>query len=150
LAPCEKAIFDKDDDSLSLISVMHGVTALVANDASLPANSAIPKPWAVAGIWLREPGDEGRTYLQRLVLVSPSGDILAEGTIPLSFPTRTFQSVIALKGFPIGEHGDYEIRISLREETPNAGEWRDVMTYPIEELHLPPAEADLVGDGAEV
>jgi hypothetical protein len=136
-APCQKAILDKGDNSLSIIGVMHGLVAnLSAIDPKpLPANAVAPLVWSAASIWLRTPEDEGKAFEQKVDVIDPNGSRFDSNNASLFKMThRTHHITINGAGFPIAVAGEYKVVLSLREV--GQEEWRKIIEYPVEITHI--------------
>ena len=82
-APCQKAIIDQQDQSISMISILTGIKAQPLPDdqnraTPVPPNAAAPFKWAAVSVWLRQPDDGDRTFEQRFAVHLPNG-IVVEG-----------------------------------------------------------------------
>lgn len=132
-APCEKAIIGADG-SVSLISVIanldfarvHPVPEERVGDAT-----SAPFTWSIVAMWSFEtPIPEARTFEQRFVLLSPSGDILLDNVVAFTFPagSQTHAVTTGILGFPMKEAGMYLVKLSIRE--PGA-EWIESARHPV-------------------
>ena len=138
--PAEKALIERDDSSLSLISVIGGITVNVTPDGKdLPEDAGIPFRWAVAAMWLRQPDDEDKAFEQRVDVVSPSNKVTGGAVSAFTMSRRTHYNVVRGEGFPVAQPGQYHLRLSLRETGKDA-EWEVVSEYPLEIIHNPSDE----------
>jgi hypothetical protein len=130
--PCEKAIIDRTDELISLISVIHSVS-VNAPDENIARNPKIPQRWFVVTMWMADAGDEGKRFEQRLVMTNPDGkpelSVLAEFDM-----TKQFHRTIGrINRFPVGVAGRYELSVSIREI--GTEEWSQAGSYPIAVEH---------------
>jgi hypothetical protein len=139
-APCRKVLIDSDDNSLSLLEVMEvfGVT-LLPNATPAPTD-VLPLPWGVITLWAQTPEDGGIEYEQRLQVIRPNGETFVEGTMSFTMTHRTQRNRIALSVIPVGQVGEYRLRLSLRRAGTNA-RWQTKAEYPLEVRHIPQAQA---------
>jgi len=144
-APCERVAFDQKDNSASLINVFQGFHVLLIEHSpdnlptSLPgaavlvAGNALPIRWVVFSLWRRVDADEGKTFEQICELVSPSGQESFKAKLPFKM-TKDFQrNVMNVSKFPIGENGEYSIKLYLSE---GGGEPQLMGSYPVSITHL--------------
>ena len=140
-APCQKAIINQDDKSVSLISVISGLTIAPPDTEASPINpnTFAPIAWSAVSVWVKTPDDDAETvFEQRLDVFGPKGgEILTSAETPFKMTHRTHQ--IAMNGalFPIGIPGEYNLVLSFR--VLGAEEWREVARYPVEITHVVPA-----------
>jgi len=131
-APCQKAIIDEVDKSVSLVGVMHGFNFQAIGEppsATLPTNVVIPMNWAMVSIWLRLPEDNDKTFEQLIELITPDNTKVQASTQAFQMTTRTHQIAMSANTFPVGKTGEYKLVLSLREieQTP----WVQILEYPI-------------------
>jgi hypothetical protein len=129
--PCEKIIVAKEDNSPNLIGVFGGFKFNVEGETAPSADAPVSLPlrWSTFTFWLKEDNDEGRTYEQRIDLLSPSGSLLLSQTAEFVMTARRHRNSSTSFGFPITGPGRYVLRLTLRDTSADAG---DVVTeYPI-------------------
>jgi hypothetical protein len=131
---CQKAIIDKQDGNVSMITLLHSITVQIVGEEDLPADAMIQAPWATVATWWREPADEGRTFQPRVELLFPSDEhaippIDGDPFIP---ETVTYTTVTNAIGLPVARQGSYTVRVSLREV--GSSEWHIAGTVPLEIL----------------
>src|SRR5688500_8249294 len=117
LLPCNYAIISRDDNSVSLINVMQGVTAALPQGA-VGQNVLLPNRWAVFAYWLKEPSDGDQEFEQRLELVAPSNETVVAQESTFRMTQNTHSQVGHVLGMPItnvtaGSHA-FKLRLSLR------------------------------------
>jgi len=136
-APCQRAIIDKSDSSISLIAVLHGLTVNALGEASgepIPPNAVIPMNWSIGTIWLRSPEDGEKTFEQRVDIITPDNSRVEASPQPFQMTHRTHHLAVAANVFPVGVAGEYRVVLMLREVRENA-EWTQVAEFPIEIKH---------------
>ena len=144
--PAEKAMTERDNSALSLITIMNGLQVeRPAEGVDLPADAMLPVRWAVAAMWFREPGDEGKAFEQRVEVVLPDGSIGATAILPFALPRRTHHGTVRGDLFPVGQAGEYLFRLALREAGTD-DEWQIITEYPFEVLHIDPRSETPVSD----
>lgn len=129
-APCQRAIIDRTDTSVSLIAVMNSITA-ESFEPNLSPDAVGVLLWAAVTIWEQTPGDEDRTFEQRVQIVRPDGEAVGEGAISFAFAERIHQTAVSGTFFPVGQPGLCQMRLSLRE-TGDEHNWAVVTEYPVE------------------
>jgi len=116
-AACEKVILDQAGVP-SLISLFTKLKMLLPGQlADVPGNAVAPKEWAVFTSWDRLPTDEGKIFNQCLQVLYPDGKVFFENR-DLKFavkPGERQHNAVGIYGFPIGQKGDYMIRMWLEE-----------------------------------
>ncbi len=131
-AMCQKAIIDRDE-TLSLISLFNGIE-LLPEAGQLEPSSTTAFNWSMVSCWLRTSEDDGKTFEQRLQVVFPDGSARGESILTFKMSSRIHQNTVTATEFPVGQSGEYQMRISLRE----VAEGRDfeiVSDYPFEVTH---------------
>ena len=136
-APCQKAIIDKADNTVSLIGVIQGLVInlnAVRPIGDIPVDAVIPMSWAIATVWLQTPEDGEKKFEQRIDIITPNNTRLPANAQQFQMLLRTHQIAVIAASFPIGIQGEYKLVLSLREVEAN-GEWIDLAEYPIEIQH---------------
>ena len=131
-APCSHSVIDQDENTLSLISVLEGLTTSAV--LPLPENAQAPIRWSIVTVWLRTPEDEGITSEQLTQIILPDGKTAAPATLTFQMTHRTHRNRVAVFGFPISQPGEYRVQLSLREIGDRNG-WQVVSEYPIMVTH---------------
>lgn len=133
-APCQKAIIDRDETLISMIAILHGIGISAPTGEEVPANASTQVNWATVSIWLRTPGDEDRTFEQRLEVVSPDGVVQGHVDTSFTMTMRNHQNLTGGNTFPVGLPGEYTLRLLLREVgAENA--WQMISEYPFVVTH---------------
>jgi hypothetical protein len=116
--PCERAIIAKDDDTVSLISVIQTVIFAVPREV-IGQRITLPHQWSIFTYWLKEDGDEGITFEQRVEFVSPSNEPLFIQDTQFSMPRPTHSIVGRVGVMPVdtGSEGGSQnvLRLYLRQ-----------------------------------
>jgi hypothetical protein len=136
-APCQKIIVDREDSLVSAISLINGMIVEVPADSPLPDNVETFSPWAVLATWLKEPGDEGKRFEQRLQILSPSGIERGGGTLEFEMTARTHNNTMKGQTLPVSEPGELTLRLSLREAN-SSTDWAIKAEFPLEIIHQKP------------
>jgi hypothetical protein len=132
-APCQKGIIDKNESTVSMISLINGVTVARLGE-EIDENAVLPYSWCAVSAWFKEAEDEGANFEDLVELVSPDGNVLVRSMIPFTLPARIHQNLHNSFGFPAGRAGIYTLRLSIRR-VPNENGWSVVSEYPIEVAH---------------
>ncbi|MDP9317091.1 MAG: hypothetical protein M3R24_40600 [Chloroflexota bacterium] len=126
--PCDKVLIDQDGRT-SLIALWDTVTLGVASNMDVPRELVIPVRWSIVSLWERTPEDGDTTYEQRTYLRLPDGEIQGETTHTFTMTQRRHQTVANASNFPVGQGGDLQIVLEIREV--GQDEWRPVSEYTI-------------------
>lgn len=137
IVACEKVIFDMQDNTASLITLMEGVR--VAVDADLPEDAEMPLVWSVYSMWRKEVGEGDREFEQRVEMISPAGKVVKRYDARFKFVDgkNNHRVKTTVVGLPIGEDGEWSIKLSLRRKAEKS-EWDDVASLPFEIDHIGP------------
>src|SRR5947209_18596346 len=112
---CQKAIVDRDQGGVSMISLMS--VFQLRTVAGLPSapDLVIPLAWATVASWFREDDDAEHEFQPRIDVVWPNGEVAVEipGS-PFRMGHPAVQSVTNQIGLPVGQQGLYSMRIYLR------------------------------------
>ena len=130
---CQKAIIDRADGNISLITILNGFTAFLPPDGPIAEDTVIAIPWAAVTVWEREDDDEGKTFHQTLRVVKPDGTEDGEGELTFTFSERVHTNTMTANAFPAGQEGIHHIQLLVREEGVEG--WNKVASYPIEVRH---------------
>jgi hypothetical protein len=144
--PAEKVLIDSGDNSLTIVGVLSSIEVGIQKDTSLPENAGVPMQWATITIWrIEDPSEDGVTFQQRVELVSPSGKRTLESTMDFVLPEGvSHRNRSIMQGFPIGEPGQYTLRLSVRKLNVDE-DWRYVADYPIKLSHRDPIDVQFAG-----
>lgn len=127
---CEKAIFDKESNSVSLIGVLHDIFIPVIRHVQIPPDTQAPLSWTAISIWFHTQGDEAQMYEQCCTLFDSNGNRLLTSEITqfqmLKPAMRVYYRFIS---FPVHTPGQCWLRLFLR--TVGVSEWTSVATYPL-------------------
>lgn len=134
-APCQKAIIDKSDGSISMIGLVQGFTAQQETDEPIPANAVVPVPWSAVIVWQKEASDEGRVFEQKLVIVAPEGGLQPDPiVVSFKMENRIHQLTLNGSAFPMGVRGEYKLSLSLRDV--GNDDWQHLKDYPLIIEHI--------------
>jgi hypothetical protein len=129
--PCEQVIIGKDS-SVSLITVMQTV------DATIPAsirgeNVLLPIKWALFSFWMKEDGDDGVEFEQRVEVFSADGEPLLSQDSTFVIDKITHSQIGRVLGLPVAglQAGpiQYRFRLSIRIAG-DSGDFQPVSEYP--------------------
>jgi hypothetical protein len=134
--PCQRIIVSADDQTLTLVSLVDGVNAPMA-DGKAP--SVADLSWEHLTVWQPGPDDEGQEYEQRLEIVRPDRGVAADVRQRFAMPGRPLRVRGSVVGFPADVEGDYVLRLSLRHVL-DADVWQRMGEYPVTVRHVPQAE----------
>jgi hypothetical protein len=118
LAVACETIITEQDGVASLIRLFNTLRAFVDPNSSIPENAVAPKEWAFFSIWEGFPEDEGLEFVQRCEVLYPNGSpypVLADYSF-VFLPGQRQQNAGKVIGFPIGQQGNYKLRIWLERE----------------------------------
>jgi hypothetical protein len=139
-APCEKVIVSQDENNPTLIAVLTqvgGTIKMLATEATEAtvaevepeAVGAVPMRWTVFTTWHRNSGDEGKTFLQNVRLIAPSGKLSMDSTMEMTMTKPTHRIMVRIEHFPV-ENGAWELQLFLTEKgQQKSGE--PLATYPL-------------------
>lgn len=86
--------------------------------------------WNILSLWYREPADADQTFEQRCLLVAPDGSTAVDNRVEFTMTSPMHRHVITLFGFPIGQVGEYSLRLRLRR-TDEQGEGAEIASFPM-------------------
>ena len=139
-APCRQAIVDRDNQSLSLIGIINGMNISVSSGEAIPDNAIAPVEWAIVSVWLLQPGEENKTFEQKIDLSFSDGKSFPSQTLLFKMVGRVHQVYAKSNAFPVGTPGDCTFTLfvrEVREEGPEQ-EWQKKAEYCIEIKHTLP------------
>lgn len=138
LIPCVKAITDKKDNSITVVSVLHGISPVAELDEVFAPDAVVPFSWSVVAGWREEAGDEGQAFEQRLQLIQPDGNQGFDSLHRFSFDALTVQTTADVPFFPVGQAGLHLLRLSVRRMAAEEEDaWKNVFEYPLNVDHVP-------------
>ena len=129
---CKKAITDRDDFSVSMITLLHGLTA--NSEEPITPDAVIPFDWSIVTGWIKAPEDDGKTFEQRIQIHMPDGTQTGEAVIAFKISKRSHHNTTNGNAFPVGQIGEYHIQLWLREVA-EGKEWEHISDYPFEVIH---------------
>ena len=132
LGVCEK-IITADNGTVSLISCLDSYSIPIG-PGPVPDKLAVPLQWCVISLWRRLPSDGDREFEQRVELVMPNGEVALAGDMKFKLHHSTYRCMIPQVGFPIGQAGEYLVKLSLHEV--GSGDWKVLAHYPIRIEHV--------------
>jgi len=136
-APCEKVIVDRETNNTSLISLLESLNIQVKRSETdkIPPDAQIPLPWHILTLWQSEPGDESKTWEQRVLVDLPQA---LDVTLKIAFePGKpNYRNILSIVGFPIRSILNLDrcmIKLFIREEEGRS--WELKAEYPIAIRH---------------
>jgi len=94
--------------------------------------------WEVLAVWARLPTDDGRTFEQDVLLMSPDGKLAAHTKQQFAMPEAagsTHRNVSTMYGFPIGLAGEYSLVLKLKDIHDETNVLTEA-TYPLHVHHV--------------
>ena len=140
--PSQKTILDQRDNSFTLISTIENITAQIT-EGEMPSNAALPLSWEISTVWYQIPQDQGKTFEQRVELIGPNDASLMEVQATFQMGFRTQRNLGVVPGFPVGQSGEHQLRLSLREAN-SLQNWTTVAEYPILITHQRASEPEMI------
>jgi hypothetical protein len=125
--PCERAIIDRSDNTVSLISVMQQLNADVLT--GMPKNAKATQRWNAVAVWMTQPGDEGKRFQQRVTLTNPDGKLMLQALTEFEMTKHFHHTIGRVGNFPIGVPGVYELGLDIREL--GQEQWTPVSAFPV-------------------
>lgn len=129
-AVCSRVIEDNSDGDLTLVSLLEAVAGYYPPGQSKPTEMSVGIRWSAVAVWWKLPEDEGRSFEQSVIVMSPDGEEM--GGISHSFQMKLRSGRISVNGrsFPTRGEGEHMVRLSLREAKEDA-KWETITEYPI-------------------
>jgi hypothetical protein len=129
-SPCENIIV-ANDNTISLITILEKVQIHlpVSEDHKLPENAQIPFKWFVFTSWLKQPGDDGKTFEQLIDITLPGEKSLRSSIVNFQLSEMRHRTVVQLPGMPITPKGIALIKLLLREQ--GQQDWNTIADYPL-------------------
>ena len=129
-APCEKVIIAQEGNTVSLITILQELTVSIPPDVQIPADAKVPMQWYGFSLWQKQPGDEGKRYEQQIELTGPDGGIVVSASSQFEMTAPAHRILSIFPGFPVGQFGEYMLRLYLREEK-ESEEKKEVASFPL-------------------
>ena len=141
-APCLKAILDANDGTMSIVSILAGLT-MARPEGVTNSNALIVSPlsWSVGVLWERMAEDEGQRFEQRVTVIDAHGQTVTSIPTVMTMDTPAVSSIANIHGFPVGVEGTCIVNLELRNITQEMEEhpWEHIASYPITLTFLPPS-----------
>jgi hypothetical protein len=147
ILPCEKAITDQEDRSVTVVAIMESLRVrlfapLPSTSGDLPAPPVeVPYRWFVVCLWSRQVVDE--EFEQHITLTAPSGKTPLDTPATLIKMTkRSHRVIIKVDGMPLDEDGEHTLAVYWRPL--NSEVWMKAGEFPIllEKTIVPPGEEE--------
>ena len=135
---CEKVIFERDTNKVTIVNVLHDVFVPVIRGVQIPPNTLAPLNWTSFSMWYRAPTDGNFWWEQVSVLEGEQGERLLESE-PLRFQMTAHQVMRVVSNFthfPTYRESQcvlklYSRNLGLTPDIGPASQWTEMMSYPI-------------------
>jgi hypothetical protein len=135
-APCDRVIFGIGDQAASLILILH---ALQTYSEPIPTPNNPLYRFSVFSQWYRTPGDEGKTFEQRVAMACGSETPVLENITAFQMPTQMHRIATHFNKLPPFKPGEYDLKILIR--TQGEPQWsQPIAIYPMSITELPKSE----------
>jgi len=108
-----KIIVDANDNTLSIVSIIQEIHIARKPGADL-TNAVTPLDWSILTVWNREPDDGQSVFEQRIELILPNGEAVAQGEVQFQMSERTHRITVRMQGVPASQAGECRVHLSLR------------------------------------
>lgn len=128
-AACEQLIIDMNN-TVSLLKLLHEITAQIPPGMTPPENTGSPMQWNVISIFEQEPSDNAKTFEHYISFVASSGIILFQSPISVfEMKAEEHRITTQVNGMPVGRAGKHHVKCFIREKgiTP----WTECGDYPV-------------------
>jgi hypothetical protein len=135
LVACEKVIIDQEGP-VSLISIFQKMN-IQLQDAPLPDKAVSSARWHAFSLWENDPKEVGQPFTVVVEVLSVDGSVFNHSEIPFTntVPGNSQTKVnVMFTAVPIWQEGEVIIRMWLKENEKESGEYRYSIVY------LPKAE----------
>mgnify|MGYP001026944367 CR=1 FL=1 len=130
---CRQSVIDRDSNNVSLLNVLEQITLHGEAEADADERALVPIGMEVVTLWSRSDYDVPAGGVQKLTLLSPSGEVLASGEQHTDLSKhRRFRNRARFRGLPLAGPGRYVFRVEQRET--DDAEWHHVTDVPLEVL----------------
>jgi hypothetical protein len=130
--PCEQVIVSKEDETVSLITITQGLSLAVPADA-IGKSVVLPHRWTMFAYWLKERGDEGVAFEQRVEYVAPQNTPLLNQITQFVIAKSTHSQIGRIGALPVQSvqvgQSVYTLRLSIRRL--GEQEFRMVSEFPL-------------------
>jgi len=131
---CKRAI----TDTTGLLSIIDVIERIELKGAINP-DDTLDQDVTFVTHWTKVPEDKGREYQLRLCVYSPDGSCTIERIgqpFQIAGEYQRHRHLFHLRNMPVGRPGTCSIRVSIRDNSPDAP-WSDAAEYPIMVTHVP-------------
>ncbi len=129
-AVCSRVIEDNADGNLTLVSLLEGLAGYYPPGQNKPTEMSVDVRWSAVAVWWRLPEDDGKSFEQSVVVISPDGEEMGGASHSFQMKLRSGRISVNGRSFPTKGEGEHMVRLSLRELKEDA-EWKVVTEYPI-------------------
>ena len=122
LAACERVIIDQKQVP-SLVSIFQNIEFSV--NVPMPENALAPFRWYVFALWRHTPDEAGKTFTQRISVISPNGVEFAkaEAAYTLAADDLYGKNTTEIFGVPIAHAGEMSVNVYLNDEAEPRGSY---------------------------
>jgi len=132
-AACQKVLLSKEDNTISLISIIQQILVGLPEGApEPPERTAIPMQWYAFSEWaLDDGGDPSTVYEQQFSVYTADGEIAAQADMQeFSLKAGSHRVYAKFAAFPVWKTGKYSLNLNMRQK--GESEWHNFGRYPIE------------------
>lgn len=120
--PCETAIIS-NENKLSLISLLEGMTIGVPPAQNLPVGASVPMRWFAVSVWEKTTADADKEY-ETYVEIGPIKSMPTK----IKLTTPMHRVIAQITGFPI-IFGELRLKTFIREMP--SGAWTEAGYFPL-------------------
>ena len=129
-APCEKVIIDQQNN-ISMIGILQGIETPVPPGTDIPLDATDTIRWDILTLWQPESGETGRQFEQLVDLHAPDGKRVMKVKVLFKLEGSTTRTIANIHGFPIGQAGNYVLKLRLREDV-EGSRFAELAVFPIQ------------------
>jgi hypothetical protein len=127
----ERLLLDEETKNASLIGLLDSLQPTAPKGVTIAAETVVPMAWTIVTLWQRKPGDEGTLFEERVWLTNPDGTPSPiKSELQFEFTNDKQRNTTRILGFPVGQEGDYLLRLALRGRS-KSGKWSGWVEHPV-------------------
>ena len=132
-APCDRVIFGIGDQSASLIMILH---ALQIHGETVPTTASLLYRFSVFSQWYKSPGDDGKTFEQKVSLAYENENPILENVTSFQLPGQVHRIVVNFQRIPTMKAGECMLTLTIRKL--GESQWSPpIASYPVSILEAP-------------
>jgi hypothetical protein len=121
------------DQTASLIMILH---ALQIYGEGTPSTASLLYRFSVFSQWYRSPGDEGKTFEQKVSLARDGENPILENITAFQLVTQVHRIVSNFHKLPTFVAGEYNLTLSVRVQ--GESQWSEpIASYPLTIIEIP-------------